>query len=170
MIQVEGNVQELAKKLLQTDYEASFLRRNYYSQACHPFFLSLSLSFFFHPSFPSSTLSLSGLPPSLTPAPSLTLSPSFLFLQDWTSSDPPESDNQGHFYTAVGIMLFEMIDQNVSPSCVFSSQAGHTRAFVSHLVVSCTDQCPGHAGNGDKGQSTQDLSQGPGELSSKVQR
>jgi exocyst complex component 3 len=34
--------------------------------------------------------------------------------EDWQSLELPDADNTGCFYTTVGILLFEMIDQNVS--------------------------------------------------------
>ena len=32
---------------------------------------------------------------------------------DWKAQYLPDADNDGHYYTTVGILLFEMVDQNV---------------------------------------------------------
>ena len=37
-----------------------------------------------------------------------------VLIKEWSGHDPPESDNSGCFYTTVGILLYEMIDQNVT--------------------------------------------------------
>jgi len=40
-------------------------------------------------------------------------------LQDWCSSKPPESDVNGHYHTGIALVLFQMVDQNVSQYCAY---------------------------------------------------
>ncbi len=62
--------------------------------------------------FPFFPLSLSPLSLPLFCLPSLP--PSLPPYQDWMSSNPPECDVKGKYYTPVGINLFQIVDQNVN--------------------------------------------------------
>ena len=37
-----------------------------------------------------------------------------LLLQEWCGARPPESDIHGHYNTGIALVLFQMVDQNVS--------------------------------------------------------
>ena len=64
----------------------------------------LPYPFYFPPS-----ISPFNLFPSFLPFTSLSLS----LLQDWDSTQPPEADVNGAYYTTLGITLFQMVEQNV---------------------------------------------------------
>uniref|UniRef100_A0A1X7T259 Uncharacterized protein n=2 Tax=Amphimedon queenslandica TaxID=400682 RepID=A0A1X7T259_AMPQE len=49
--------------------------------------------------------------------------------EEWSATDPPESDNSGCFYTTVGILLYEMIDQNIG---ALSMLGGNTKELLLH--------------------------------------
>ena len=86
--QVEANIRELVSKILETEKEVG---------PCSLWY-STSLHFSIPP--------LSFLPPLYLPL-SLSLS------QDWDSTQPPEADVKGAYYTTLGITLFQMVEQNV---------------------------------------------------------
>ena len=53
--------------------------------------------------------------PFLPPLPISSLASSLLSpVQDWMSSNPPECDVKGKYYTPVGINLFQIVEQNVN--------------------------------------------------------
>ena len=51
-------------------------------------------------------------------------------VQDWKAQYLPDADNDGHYYTTVGILLFEMVDQNVRQLCNI-----HTHVTIVYYVL-----------------------------------
>ena len=39
---------------------------------------------------------------------------SLIFTQDWYRSEAPEADHQGYYHTSLPVILYEMLQQNVS--------------------------------------------------------